>query len=338
MTVSIGFTMEEQEQDEWCWAANAISAAEYFGSTAWTQCLLANTQLNQSTCCTDGSSNECNKPWYLDKALTKTTCHFTYLNAPIALSEIVRYLTAGIAIEARIGWTDGAGNFDGSGHFVAVTTADLTTTSLHIQDPWYHSSDVGYEDFLQRYKTVGVWTDTYIIDRLQSPSAGTPRVLTTAELANLLQNDFDTASTNMKDGIDAPIYTLALDQAAKVGPLGKMRQTGIQRLSDVGVFERASTAKTFSIRSDERGLTQVRAVRAAMSDLQGACVLQIPGLLVTALVGKKGGKTAVKPIGRIPSFLEDRLYAKSEFEVLIQKQAQRKLTLIRELRGEERSI
>ena len=70
-----GLTVEHQTQTQWCWAAVSNSVSHFYdaGST-WTQCTIVNAELGQSTCCSNGSSSACNKPWYLDKALTRVGC------------------------------------------------------------------------------------------------------------------------------------------------------------------------------------------------------------------------------------------------------------------------
>jgi len=317
MSISIAFTMQSQQEDEWCWAANAASAAAYYGSNRWSQCLLANNQFSQTTCCSLGSSDVCNRPWRLDLALAAAGCHYLYQGGAISLVDVVKYLTANSAIEARIGWTDGSGNFDGSGHFVAITAADPSSTMLHIADPWYPASDIGYNDFAQRYQTVGVWTDTFIIDGLVAgPAAGGGPPRPAMAETELIFQKASMALTTMKE--ELPLYTLSLDKAVAPQPLTAMRQTGTQTLMDQGVAEQASVKSALTIRADDRAALQAKATREATSTLKDARVLQIPSLLVTAIVGTTPtGGTAVKPIGRLPSFLQDRLYQQPEFEAIV---------------------
>jgi Papain-like cysteine protease AvrRpt2 len=41
----LGFTMQHQEQSEWCWAATSVSVAVYYDSqTGWTQCTMVNAE------------------------------------------------------------------------------------------------------------------------------------------------------------------------------------------------------------------------------------------------------------------------------------------------------
>jgi hypothetical protein len=302
--ISIPFKMQHQEQDEWCWAANAVSAARYLGRKPLSQCALVNDELGRNSCCSHGGSEECNQPFYLEDALSAAGCHFRHVDHAISAAAIGAALSAGTAIEARIGWTDGNGTFDGSGHFVAITAIEPTTSMLHVADPWYRTSTIAYDDFAHAYKSVGVWTDTYLIDRLVNAPSGPPP--TPAESSDLYAY-LSAASSMMKGQSVAPLLTLALDRAALPNPLQGVRQTGMQGI-------------------DTAHLSLIE------DNLRDPRTLQVPSLLVTALIAKKGDSVVCKPIGRAPSFLDPtRLYAQDEFEAILQTQAQRKLRLIAKL-------
>jgi hypothetical protein len=304
MVISIPFKMQHQEQDEWCWAANAVSAARYLGQSALSQCALVNDELGRKSCCSHGDSEDCNQPYYLEDALRAAGCHFRHAGHAISAEAIACTLSMGTAIEARIGWTNGKGAFDGSGHFVAITAIDPTTGMLHVADPWYRTSSINYHDFAKAYKTVGVWTDTYLIDRLAGASAGpVPAPADSSELYAYLS----AASSNMKGQHIAPLLTLALDRAALPNPLQGLQQTGMEAID-------------------------IAQMSASGSDLREPRTLQIPSLLVTALLATKDEAIVCKPIGPVPSFLDaNRLYSEAEFESIVQKQAQRKLRLLAKL-------
>ena len=66
------FFMEEQTQSNWCWAATATSVSHfYWMQSYWTQCLVANAQLNQTNCCT--SPAPCNVPSTLNSPISPRT-------------------------------------------------------------------------------------------------------------------------------------------------------------------------------------------------------------------------------------------------------------------------
>ena len=51
-SLALDFTMQLQTEGNWCWAATATSVAHFYrASSAWTQCLVANAELEQTDCC-----------------------------------------------------------------------------------------------------------------------------------------------------------------------------------------------------------------------------------------------------------------------------------------------
>ena len=68
-TRSLGFDMQAQTQSNWCWAATSTSVSHfYWWASPWTQCKVANGELNLTTCCQSPVPSACNVPWYLDEA------------------------------------------------------------------------------------------------------------------------------------------------------------------------------------------------------------------------------------------------------------------------------
>jgi hypothetical protein len=154
------FTMQHQLQTEWCWAAVSTSVSHYYDSSStWTQCAVVNAELGQSTCCSNGGSNACNQPWYLQNALTRTGNLKSMKNQAEAFSAIDAEVDAGRPLCARIGWSGGGG------HFVAIVGYDESliggTNYLAIADPWYGSSDVAESTFRTAYHGTGSWTHSY---------------------------------------------------------------------------------------------------------------------------------------------------------------------------------
>jgi hypothetical protein len=69
----IAYVQQGQLQSQWCWAAVSVSISRHYDAgTQWTQCNLVQQELNQTTCCQDGSTEQCNQPWYLQRALRRT--------------------------------------------------------------------------------------------------------------------------------------------------------------------------------------------------------------------------------------------------------------------------
>ena len=92
----IGLHMQTQLQPNWCWSAVSTSVSQFYNpASAWTQCTLANAELEQTGCCADGSTPLCNKDWYLDRALTRTGNLQSWVGNPVALSDVEHEVNAG---------------------------------------------------------------------------------------------------------------------------------------------------------------------------------------------------------------------------------------------------
>ncbi|MBV8989166.1 MAG: hypothetical protein JO372_11475 [Solirubrobacterales bacterium] len=156
--IRVAFTMQTQQQSEWCWSAVATSVSLFYSSaSAWTQCSLANAQLGQTTCCQNGSTAQCNQPWYLDRALSETGNLAQYQSGTVALEVIDQQIKARHPIGARIGW-QGAG-----GHFVTITGwLNLLAPDVEIHDPFYGTSQITLSEFTNDYQGNGTWTDSYL--------------------------------------------------------------------------------------------------------------------------------------------------------------------------------
>jgi len=157
----IPFTLQHQNEMQWCWAAVTASVAAYYQNLGWTQCNLANNQFGQTTCCTNGSSTACNEPWYLDRALGRVGNLANFTAGALSLTQIQSEIDAGRPIGVRIGWPGGGG------HFVTITGYSDQNV-INVQDPWYapQGAAVDYRTFRFVYQGSGQWTHTYQTTRL----------------------------------------------------------------------------------------------------------------------------------------------------------------------------
>jgi hypothetical protein len=164
MPAQLAFTMQSQQQTNWCWAAVATSIADYFSTSGpsggpWQQCELVNAELGQTTCCQDGSTGNCNCDWYLDRALTRVG----HLAGPVITgAESFTYVEGEInglrPVGVRIQW-----NGDG-GHFVVLAGYDDSNGNqfVDVEDPWYGQSTYDYNAFATGYQSgAGSWSHTY---------------------------------------------------------------------------------------------------------------------------------------------------------------------------------
>jgi Papain-like cysteine protease AvrRpt2 len=154
----LALAMQPQLQSQWCWAACATSVSLFYdGASTWTQCSVVNTELGQTTCCQDGSTSQCNQPWYLDKALTRTGNLASWAAGTTTIAQIRSQVASGRPVGARIGWSGGGGHFV----MIAGYRACDPDGYIDVRDPIYGSSDVSLATFTSSYHGTGSWTHTY---------------------------------------------------------------------------------------------------------------------------------------------------------------------------------
>jgi hypothetical protein len=162
-----GLTVEAQQQTQWCWAAVANSVSHFYdAASTWTQCTIVNAELGQTTCCTNGSSSACNKPWYLDKALTRVGCFLSIASGTLTFATIKTLINSGRPPCARQGWSGGGGHFMAivchfEGLLGLIVGGGSTAKRLRISDPWYGDSVIDYDVFVSGYQGSGTWTHSY---------------------------------------------------------------------------------------------------------------------------------------------------------------------------------
>lgn len=160
---TLNFNMQRQFQSNWCWSAVSTSVSHFYNMASnWTQCDLADAELSQTTCCVNGGSSACNKPWRLQNALTRTNNLAGWQSDVLSEAQISAQLSNSSPLGVRIGWAGG-----NSGHFVVISGASTvgSQTHLNIEDPWSGQSTYEYNRFLTRYKGNGRWTHTYFTKR-----------------------------------------------------------------------------------------------------------------------------------------------------------------------------
>lgn len=156
------FNMQAQTQTNWCWAATSTSVSHfYFGASSWTQCKVAGAELSRSDCCNSPVPSPCNVPWYLDRALTRTSNFVSIVSGTISYDAIEAELKAGRVIGTRIGWNGGGG------HFMAIHGCSRigSTEYVDIDDPIFGKTHITLATFTNNYQGSGRWTHTYYTKR-----------------------------------------------------------------------------------------------------------------------------------------------------------------------------
>jgi hypothetical protein len=156
----LAFTMQRQQQTNWCWAAVAASVAQYYDpGTRWTQCLVANAQWFRTDCCGGGAAGPCNEYGWLDRALGAVG-HLTRVEGGTSTFAVIdAEIAAGRPVGIRVAWRGGGA------HFVAIYgTGELMATGHYVavDDSIYGKSDHTWADLCTSYRGDGDrWTTTF---------------------------------------------------------------------------------------------------------------------------------------------------------------------------------
>lgn len=215
------FNMQMQTQSNWCWAATATSVSHYFWRwSTWSQCRVANAELGHTDCCQNPVPSDCNVPWYLDRALTRTR-NFVSIMGPAGFEQVRAEINAGRPVGARIGWSGGGG------HFMVIYGYSLIGGGefFDIDDPIYGKSHIPVSEFASSYQGTGSWTHTYFMKSyfklpFDLPIPAELILRRIWELRPLLRFKGELAQTDARDpgndqdasiGLAQRIYALGLD-------------------------------------------------------------------------------------------------------------------------------
>jgi len=157
MSNALKFPPVVQTQTNWCWAAVTAGVSLFYSKTSpWTQCLLANKVLHQTTCCADGSTVACNQPSTYPAALGATGNYDHTIPGPLDMKGIKAQIDANRPVCGAIKWTIN------TGHAVVVYGYDGTKNSVWIADPGSGESFITLDSLQKNYQGAGKWDQTYL--------------------------------------------------------------------------------------------------------------------------------------------------------------------------------
>ena len=170
----LAFTIQPQQQTNWCWAAVSTSVSHFFSAaSAWTQCLVANATLPRQDCCGAGAADptKCNIYGYLDQALTTTRNFRQKLPRRLSFVEVQAEIQASKPVGTRVAW------FGNGAHFMAIVgwlVADGGEQYIDIADPIY--LDLAVIASITIYASAswrggGNWTHSYLTQAPQAQAA-----------------------------------------------------------------------------------------------------------------------------------------------------------------------
>ena len=103
---NLQFAIQKQEHSNWCWAAVAVSVADFYDKTSRRQCDLVNQRRGLKTCCSepDGSDTKrCDQPDHLEQALSDLN-HFSEQVGVLTFREVQNEIVLGRVMGIRIAW------------------------------------------------------------------------------------------------------------------------------------------------------------------------------------------------------------------------------------------
>lgn len=157
----LNFAMQQQDQTNWCWAAVAASVGRYYHEdTRWTQCGIADGELQRADCCDGQGGGLCNVYGFLPSALYRVGCLKAWdVGKRALLAQLCAEIDGQRPLCARVQWQGGGA------HFVAIVgylEGGQDSDLIAVEDPFWGPSDIAYDTFCTNYATQrGSWTDTY---------------------------------------------------------------------------------------------------------------------------------------------------------------------------------
>jgi hypothetical protein len=158
-SIILPFTMEPQELSRWCWAAVAVSMAQFYRTGKWRQRDVAGRVFGVAGPGSNENlspSQQWNQNRTLDQALLVTGCFSHWSPGKPDFERIVTELESGRPMGIRIEWRRGGA------HYVAIFGYDGPRREIWVADPKYGVSQQSFDRFPHDYQSGGgVWTETF---------------------------------------------------------------------------------------------------------------------------------------------------------------------------------
>jgi hypothetical protein len=159
----LSFSVPLQQQSNWCWAAVGCGVAHYYEpDSTWTQCEIVNVvfkaihSLDLECCGPEGSQMPCNGQSGVDQSLSHTN-HWAG-NGPVAdFGTVGQQIKMGRPIAVWIAWSGGGGHIVAIGGYRTIETITGFLEYVHVEDPAYGPSDIGYDELVSNYQGAGTW-------------------------------------------------------------------------------------------------------------------------------------------------------------------------------------
>lgn len=155
--VFLNFRIQSQQQINWCWAAVTTSICLYYNrSSSVSQCSMANSQLGQTTCCADGSTDACNRGFNTPDALQSNSNLRESASGMASRQRVIDEVVSGTPPCMRIQWPDQSTHAVVIQGFFILLGGDFL---VHVEDPFYGHQEYFPENEL--YHSYGRWIATF---------------------------------------------------------------------------------------------------------------------------------------------------------------------------------
>lgn len=154
----LNVSLISQEEDQWCWAATGRMTMLFAGGddATITQCAQANSAFSQSSCCVDGSTTGCNKPYrprYDSWGFSATKVYNDGASASLAWEDFKTLIDAGKPVAFLWRWRHGGGHYMVAVGYYEDTTIYPAIQMVLINNPW--PPNIGKQEAITYAKWVG---------------------------------------------------------------------------------------------------------------------------------------------------------------------------------------
>jgi hypothetical protein len=137
---SLDVTLNPQEQNQWCWAATGRMTMAYAGGdlSVITQCAEANDAFSQTSCCTNGSSGKCNKPFYplYEDWGFDAKSLYNENGAYLTWNGFKAMIDAGKPVAFLWRWKSGGGHYQVATGYYEDTATSPQIRMVYVNNPW----------------------------------------------------------------------------------------------------------------------------------------------------------------------------------------------------------
>jgi hypothetical protein len=162
------FSVEHQEQDQWCWAAAALAICHFYGDQTWQQqCDLVNdifSPIRGSTdCCQNGSTLPCNMSWTLSVVLNTANRLAQPIRGIVFFADLVQEIEVGQRpVALRMTFAD-----LNTAHFIVLAGCAETADGrqwVKVADPSNATgiiATIEYTTLINDYRPGATWDESY---------------------------------------------------------------------------------------------------------------------------------------------------------------------------------